>query len=111
MDGQGRLVVADLDPDAIRGDHVGTVELPDDVRLRVSGEGDFELGLEAFLDANLAKLLGDLGRVLLLYNQFQKLVSKLYHVTIKYVSWCFKCLISLNNSFHSFFMKYVKFPD
>jgi hypothetical protein len=55
--------------------------------------------------------LGDLGRVLLLYNQFQKLVSKLYHVTIKYVSWCFKCLISLNNSFHSFFMKYVKFPD
>ena len=66
MDGQRRLRVADLDLDPVGGDDVDAVELPDDVRLRVSGEGSLELGLHAVLDPDLTKLLGDLGRVLLL---------------------------------------------
>ena len=65
MDGQGRLVVADLDPDAVRCDNVGTVKLPDDIGFRVSGKAGLEFGLQAFLDSDLAELLGDLGRVLL----------------------------------------------
>ena len=54
MDGQGRLVVADLDPDAVRRDDVGAVELPDDIRLRVSGKAGLKFGLQTFLDSDLA---------------------------------------------------------
>jgi len=45
MDGQGRLVVADLDPDAVRRDDVDAVELPDDIGFRVSGKAGLKLGL------------------------------------------------------------------
>ena len=66
VDSQRRFRVADFDPNAIRRDQVGAVELPDDVRLWISGEGNFEFCFQTFLDSNLAELLGDLGRVLLL---------------------------------------------